>query len=185
MHAFTTLLFASLPLLVYTQSTGTTTRYWDCCKASCSWPGKSSAVNQPVNTCDANNSTSPPLPRSFLTNTSSPDVLTDFNSASGCTGGSAYMCANQTPIVIDSNTAYGYAAVALSAGTESDWCCACYELTFTSGPVAGKKMVVQATNTGGGLSDGNHFDIAIPGGGVGQFNACTKQCKLLSGREEE
>ncbi len=42
-------------------------------------------------------------------------------------------------------------------------CCACYELTFTSGPVKGKKMIVQATNTGGDLGD-DHFDIQIPGG---------------------
>ncbi|KAF8251019.1 barwin-like endoglucanase [Wilcoxina mikolae CBS 423.85] len=84
------------------------------------------------------------------------------------------MCANQTPIVIDAHTSYGYAAVSLSSGQESDWCCSCYELTFTSGTVAGKKMVVQATNTGDALG-GNHFDIAIPGGGVGEFNACSEQ----------
>jgi hypothetical protein len=47
-------------------------------------------------------------------------------------------------------------------------------LTFKSGPVSGKKMVVQATNTGGDLGD-NHFDLAIPGGGVGIFNGCTAQ----------
>jgi len=35
-------------------------------------------------------------------------------------------------------------------------------------------MVVQAVNTGGDLGS-NHFDIAIPGGGVGIFNACTNQ----------
>jgi len=35
-------------------------------------------------------------------------------------------------------------------------------------------MIVQATNTGGDLGN-NHFDIAMPGGGVGLFNACTEQ----------
>lgn len=39
-------------------------------------------------------------------------------------------------------------------------------LTFTSTSIAGKKMIVQATNTGGDLSEGQ-FDLAIPGGGVG------------------
>lgn len=38
-------------------------------------------------------------------------------------------------------------------------------LTFTSTSIAGKKMIVQATNTGGDLSEGQ-FDLAIPGGGV-------------------
>ncbi|RCH85015.1 hypothetical protein CU098_001581, partial [Rhizopus stolonifer] len=38
----------------------------------------------------------------------------------------------------------------------------------------GKKMVVQITNTG---SDGgpNSFDLNIPGGGVGLYNACSAQ----------
>ncbi|KAG7111300.1 Endoglucanase-5 like protein [Verticillium longisporum] len=35
-------------------------------------------------------------------------------------------------------------------------------------------MVVQATNTGADLGS-NHFDLAIPGGGVGIYNACTAQ----------
>jgi hypothetical protein len=48
-------------------------------------------------------------------------------------------------------------------------------LTFTSGPINGKQMVVQVTNTGGDLRS-NHFDIAMPGGGVGAFpDGCAKQ----------
>ena len=35
-------------------------------------------------------------------------------------------------------------------------------------------MIVQATNTGGDLGE-NHFDLAIPGGGVGIFDACSDQ----------
>lgn len=61
---------------------------------------------------------------------------------------------------MNDNLAYGYAAVNIAGGSEASWCCACYELTFTSGPVAGKKMVVQATNTGGDLA-GNQFDISV------------------------
>lgn len=49
-----------------------------------------------------------------------------------------------------------------------------YRLTFVSGAVAGKTMIVQATNTGGDLGE-NHFDLAIPGGGVGFFNGCSRQ----------
>lgn len=44
-------------------------------------------------------------------------------------------------------------------------------LTFTSGTVAGKTMVVQSTNTGGDLGS-NQFDILMPGGGVGIFDGC-------------
>lgn len=47
-------------------------------------------------------------------------------------------------------------------------------ITFTSGPVSGKTMVVQSTNTGGDLGS-NHFDLMMPGGGVGLFDGCTRQ----------
>lgn len=86
--------------------------------------------------------------------------MTDYNTASGCDGGGAYQCSNESPWAVSDDLAYGYAAVNIAGGSESSWCCACYELTFTSGPVAGKKMVVQATNTGGDLA-GNQFDISV------------------------
>ena len=39
-------------------------------------------------------------------------------------------------------------------------------------------MIVQATNVGPDVGEGQ-FDLAIPGGGVGLFNACTAQWGLL------
>jgi len=53
-------------------------------------------------------------------------------------------------------------------------------LKFTSGPVAGKTMVIQSTSTGGDLGS-NHFDLAIPGGGVGLFDGCKPQFGGLPG----
>jgi hypothetical protein len=53
-----------------------------------------------------------------------------------------------------------------------------HRLTFTSTAVAGKRMIVQVTNTGGDLGTNNphHFDLAIPGSGVGLFpEGCQKQ----------
>jgi len=70
------------------------------------------------------------------------------------------MCSNQSPWAVSDSLSYGYAATTISGGKESTWCCACYELTFTSGAVKGKKMVVQATNTGGDLG-ANQFDLAV------------------------
>ncbi|KAJ1325916.1 Glycosyl hydrolase family 45 [Microdochium nivale] len=135
---------------------GKTTRYWDCCKPSCSWAGKAQ-VNKPVGTCNAQNS-----------------PLSDPNTRSGCDGGSAFTCANMSPWAVNDNLAYGFAATAITGGTESSWCCACYKLQFTSGPVAGKTMVIQTTNTGGDLGQ-NHFDLMMPGGGVGLFDGCSRQ----------
>ncbi|KAF8539056.1 RlpA-like double-psi beta-barrel-protein domain-containing protein-containing protein [Trichophaea hybrida] len=82
-------------------------------------------------------------------------------------------------IVIDAHTSYSYAPVSLSSGQESGWCCACYELTFTSDTVVRKKMVVQNTNIGDALG-GNRFNAAIPGGEAGEFNACFKQYGALT-----
>ncbi|KAL8337933.1 hypothetical protein RB601_006697 [Gaeumannomyces tritici] len=141
------------------QGSGATTRYWDCCKPSCGWPKKGNLVRGPVQTCDRGDS-----------------PLSDGgNTRSGCdSGGNAFMCSSQEPFATNATHSFGFAAVRIAGKQETDWCCACYELTFTSGPVSGKKMIVQATNTGGDLGQ-NHFDLAIPGGGVGIFNACTNQ----------
>jgi len=89
--------------------TGQTTRYWDCCKPSCAWSGKA-AVSSPVRTCDKNDS-----------------PLGNVDTKSGCDGGSAYTCSNFSPWAVNDNLAYGFAATKLSGGTESSWCCGCYE----------------------------------------------------------
>lgn len=135
--------------------TGVTTRYWDCCKPSCAWSGKAS-VSSPVRTCGSN--------QQVL----GPDVK------SGCDGGSAFTCADNQPWAVSNSLAYGFAAANIAGSSESSWCCQCYQLTFTSGPATGKVMVVQVTNTGGDLGN-NHFDILMPGGGVGLFNGCNAQ----------
>lgn len=119
---------------------------WDCCKASCGWPKKATlaAGSNPVTSCDKNDS-----------------PLANYDAPSACqSNGLSYMCSNQSPWAVSETLAYGFAATTISSRTEASWCCACYELTFTSGPVAGKKMVVQATNTGGDLGL-NQFDLAV------------------------
>ena len=75
---------------------------------------------------------------------------------SGCFGGNAYMCSDQSPWAVNDDLAYGFAAVS----SASPYCCTCYQLTFTSGAIAGKKMVVQATNTGSHLGS-TQFDLAV------------------------
>lgn len=70
------------------------------------------------------------------------------------------MCTNQSPWAVSSTLSYGFAATNIAGGSESSWCCACYQLTFTSGAVAGKTMIVQSTNTGGDLGN-NQFDLAV------------------------
>jgi hypothetical protein len=142
-------LLVLLPLFIQADAqasgSGRTTRYWDCCKPSCGWTGKLALASgsHPVSTCDAND-----------------NPLTNYDAKSGCDGGGAYMCTNQMPWAASDSLAYGFGAVSIAGGNEASWCCACYELTFTSGPVSGKKMIIQATNTGGDLGS-NHFDLAV------------------------
>jgi hypothetical protein len=69
---------------------------------------------------------------------------------------------------VSNDLAYGFAGVNLASSNESAWCCSCYSLTFTSGPVNGKKMVVQVVNSGNDLGN-DQFDLAIPGGGQGSL----------------
>ncbi|CAD5232686.1 unnamed protein product [Bursaphelenchus xylophilus] len=153
-----TIVALALVGLVVADDTGVTTRYWDCCKNSCSWPGKASLKEGPSKSCDVNN-----------------NPLNDGgNTQSGCNGGSAYSCSTEQPWAVNDTLSYGFAAVNIAGESESDWCCACYELTFTSTAVAGKKFIIQATNTGGDLGS-NQFDLEIPGGGVGLYNGCTAQ----------
>jgi hypothetical protein len=90
-------------------ATGKTTRYWDCCKGSCSWPGKA-AVSAPITTCDKND-----------------NPLTDANTPSACDGGSAYMCSDQSPWAVSDDLAYGFAAANIAGGSEDSWCCSCYK----------------------------------------------------------
>ena len=89
-----------------------TTRYWDCCKPSCSWPSKAQ-VSSPVLTCNKNDK----WPLSGV----------DPNAVSSCDGGDAYACSNMGPWAVNPDLAYGFAAARLAGLGEWDWCCACYE----------------------------------------------------------
>ena len=91
---------------------GVTTRYWDCCKPSCSWSGKAQ-VSKPVNTCDRQDHYFP-----------------NDNVPSACNGGLAFTCSNQGPWAVNDDLAYGFAAAKLAGKNERDWCCACYKYVY-------------------------------------------------------
>ncbi|KAG5878796.1 hypothetical protein JTB14_026060 [Gonioctena quinquepunctata] len=136
---------------------GTTTRYWDCCKPTCAWPGNVE-YKTPVNSCKADGVT-----------TQDPEVQ------SGCVGGESYICTNQGQYAVNDTLSYGFVA-ARFVGTKRNMCCACVMFSFQN-ELADKKMVVQVTNTGNAPETGtNLFDIAMPGSGVGYYKAgCTTQ----------
>ncbi|KAH7080177.1 RlpA-like double-psi beta-barrel-protein domain-containing protein-containing protein [Paraphoma chrysanthemicola] len=138
-----------------------TTRYWDCCKPSCGWRFKAD-VFKPVATCAKDGN------------------VVDVNEGTGCNGGTAFQCSSQQPWAINDTLAYGFAGAfllpALAGGKlEEAWCCACYRLDFTSDPLRGKSMVVQASNTAYDITTTNRFTLAIPGGNVSDVTACGLQ----------
>jgi hypothetical protein len=143
---------------------GHATRYWDCCKPHCGWEGNTEPYGvSTLASCDQGDNS----------------MGSNYEAANSCTGGNAYMCHSMSPWAVNSNVAYGYAAV---QGT-GDICGKCYQIQFTgngqygadlgAAALSGKTMIVQATNIGS-VNPGQ-FDILIPGGGVGDFDGCTQQ----------
>jgi hypothetical protein len=103
---------------------------------------------------------------------------TGLNAKSGCeSGGAGYLCDKYTPTPTADNMAYGFAAMGGSGN-----CCKCFQLTWTSGPGAGKSMVVQALDiftaggSGSGTLEANDIVILTPGGGTGPYDSgCRNQ----------
>ncbi len=137
-------------------SNGWTTRYWDCCKASCGWAAN--ANGKPCTSCGKDGVST-----------------ADKNMQSACNGGQSFMCYWGAPWAVSDTLAFGYAAHnGVPCGT-------CFQLDFTgkghygnnpgSQSLANKTMIVQVINIGG--IESAQFDLLIPGGGVGANNACT------------
>ena len=144
--------------------TGWATRYWDACKPSCSW--KANAGGALARQCNANGKTE----------------NTDYDAQSVCSGGNVATCISQIPFTVDgcSNIGFAFAAVPASNGGQ---CGKCFQLTFTGSghynstnsntkalKTKNKKLVIMVTNVGTDVAQGQ-FDIMIPGGGPGIFNA--------------
>ena len=136
-----------------TGGNGWASRYWDCCQTHCSqFDGHRCAQ-------DGTSSTG--------------------NTTSSCNGGGSFACYDEAPKAVNDCLSYGYIAKA------NPNCGGCYRIQFTgegqydpkepgSQRIKGKQMIVKVSNTGGDVAS-NQFDLMVPGGGVGMFNACSKQ----------
>ena len=140
---------------------GYATRYWDCCKPSCSWTSNAGSGNE-ARQC-----------------TTSGALISDTNAKSICEGGPSMTCTSQIPFTIDGCSNLGFAFAAVPG--YSPMCGRCFLLTFTGTgkyetkanheALKGKKLLVMATNIGYDVA-GGQFDVMIPGGGVGIYNGC-------------
>jgi hypothetical protein len=95
--------------------------------------------------------------------------------------GTAHTCYDLRPWAVGDRFAYGFAAVSVRGAD----CGRCYQIDFTgesynfpenpgATALARKTMIVQSINIGSDV-DQYQFDLLIPGGGVGLFDACTNQ----------
>ena len=141
---------------------GFASRYWDCCKPSCSWTNNAGAGNE-ARQCDAQM-----------------NVISNPNESSMCDGGRSTTCLSQIPFTIKGCDNLGFAFGAVP-GAGPKVCGRCFLLSFTGQgkyetklnhkKLAQKKLVVMASNIGYDVA-GGQFDVMIPGGGVGIFNGC-------------
>ena len=153
----------SCPEIKYISSSfsgsGFASRYWDCCKPSCSWKENSPEIQ--ARQCDKNM-----------------NLITDASSKSMCEGGPATTCLSQIPFTINGCDNIGFA---FAACPTTNACGRCALLEFTGEgkyetrenhkKLKGKKLIVMASNIGYDVNE-KQFDIMIPGGGVGAFNGC-------------
>jgi hypothetical protein len=147
---------------------GYATRYWDACKPSCSWTYKSQALGARCKNCDRNGTS---------------EIAASDGNRSSCDGGNAYTCYDQIPYKVNDNLSYAFAA---TPGGGND-CGKCYQLQFTGTghdgnaanhrAIEGKTLIVIASNEGHDVS-GGQFDIMIPGGGVGAYDAFSSQISV-------
>ena len=154
---FTVALFTFI--FAVSSSAAPTTRYWDACKPSCGWNGNASgSPNGICTSCDIQG-----------------NKLSGEGGQSACQNGPAFTCMGQAPWAVDANMSYGFAA----AHSNGD-CGKCYELSFTNAGVSGKKMTIMVSNIGD-IREGAAYDLMIPGGGVGDFDALTRQISQNGG----
>ncbi|KAL4248185.1 glycosyl hydrolase 45 (cellulase K) family protein [Abortiporus biennis] len=149
-------------VVVKTQTTGTTTTTWDCCEPACGYAANlSPGATGPVKSCSQSNG---------------PAASGAQNACFASGGNLAFSCSTFQPIIVNDTMSYGFAG---HGNTATDNCCKCFQFSWTSGAGIGKSMIVQAVNAGG-ITE-TDFDIYTPGGGVGDYNACTAQYGAPSG----
>ena len=182
-------------------TSGWNTRYWDACKAHCSQTSLDGAEGKPVITsqeeyesrhytarvCNIHDIEIPTftyskgLERYWIGIQNTPNACQEADPASG--GG--FTCTDMAPVAVNDTLAYAF--VAGSDATTS--CGKCFHLQYdgsfkdadgnnapkgTHKALKGKHIIVMASNIGHDVKPGQ-FDLMVPGGGPGIFNALQLQ----------
>ena len=171
--------------------TGWSSRYWDACKPHCSWLSsvdttseeKYQAGGTVARNCNIHDVEVP----AFTLGHAVQDYWMGYEGTnSACVNnnaGGTYTCTDMAPIKVTDNLSYGY--VAAPGAQFGGGCGKCFHLQFNGGNHAndvkethlalkGKHMIVMASNIGYDVEAGQ-YDMLVPGGGVGAFNALSTQ----------
>ncbi len=171
--------------------TGWSSRYWDACKPHCSWLSSVDTTSEETyqagmtvaRNCNIHDVEVPAftlghaVQQYWMGYEGTPSACVNENA------GGTYTCTDMAPIAVNDTLAYGY--VAGSGSLYKFGCGKCYHLQFNGGNHAndvkathkalkGKHMVVMVSNIGYDVEAGQ-FDMMVPGGGVGAFNALSTQ----------
>jgi hypothetical protein len=162
---------------------GWNSRYWDACKPHCAWPEKVDANANPyqiAKNCSIHDEEIPAF-------TKSEDGTWLKGTVSACDpNGFAYTCTDMVPVAVNDTLAYAFVA-----GPSSQGCGKCYHLQYdghfndegewnkpkeTHQALAGKHLIAMASNIGHDVdANSTQFDLMVPGGGVGAYDALTRQ----------
>ena len=190
-----------------TAKRGWNTRYWDACKPHCSWLRESAMDTTRADTssdaayiadygtarnCNVHDVEVPTFTLGDVSR-----AWFGYNGTRSACGEEkekgVFTCTDMAPIAVNDTLSYAYVA-----GTADSKCGKCYHLQYdghfanemennppreTHKALKGKHMIVMASNIGMDVAGGNpnlpagQFDLMVPGGGVGAFDALTTQVK--------
>lgn len=171
--------------------TGWSSRYWDACKPHCSWLSSVDTTSEETyksgmtvaRNCNIHDVEVPAftlghaVQQYWMGFEGTPSACVNSNA------GGTFTCTDMAPIAVNDTLAYGY--VAGSGALYQFGCGKCYHLQFNGGNHAndvkkthkalkGKHMIVMVSNIGYDVEEGQ-FDMMVPGGGVGIFDALSTQ----------
>ena len=194
-----------------TAKRGWNTRYWDACKPHCSWLRESAnditradtssneaylAELATARNCNVHDVEVPTFTLGDVTKS-----WFGYNGTRSACGKEkekgVFTCTDMAPIAVNDTLSYAYVA-----GTADSKCGKCYHLQYdghfkdefennppkaTHKALKGKHLVVMASNIGNDVAGGNanlpagQFDLMVPGGGVGAFDALSTQVNKGAG----
>ncbi|MBR2469528.1 MAG: glycosyl hydrolase family 5 [Fibrobacter sp.] len=170
-------------LVSHGSGNGWNSRYWDACKPHCAWSEKVDANANPyqiARNCSIQDEEIPAF-------TKSEDGTWLKGTVSACdNGGFAFACTDMIPVAVNDTLAYAFVA-----GPPTQGCGKCYHFQYdghfhnegdynkpkeTHKALAGKHIIAMASNIGHDVDGGTtQFDLMVPGGGVGAFDALSRQ----------